>query len=451
MHTFDEYSLKKEVLQAIQEIHFTTPTTIQHLVIPHALKNQNIIGKGKTGSGKTHAFLIPLANKIQKDKPILQSILLVPTRELALQLYQCCKIFFKNFPEVKISCLMGGQESQKDIEKLNVTPQILIGTPERIQHIVIDNGLLNLSTVSTLIIDEADMTLEMGFLNEVDCIASLIHPQAQIMVFSATIPVGIRPFLKKYLKNPILIEDDKSSDHENIEHILYPSKERNIYDILDLILQNINPYVCLIFANTKKEVENIYNELHLRNYDVEMIHGDLKSRERKKNIKRSLNGEFKYIIASDIASRGIDIPGVSHVISIGMPSIEHLDFYMHRAGRCGRNNLTGQCITIYQNKDKEAISKLSDQGITFVTKEIKNHEWKTLKNFDSRKKRMKKPGEMDVEIKKVIHQNRLKKVKPNYKKKIKLQIDQIKRKHKREFIKKEIKKRQIQKYKEGNQ
>ena len=188
MHTFDEYSLKKEVLQAIQEIHFTTPTTIQHLVIPHALKNQNIIGKGKTGSGKTHAFLIPLANKIQKDKPILQSILLVPTRELALQLYQCCKIFFKNFPEVKISCLMGGQESQKDIEKLNVTPQILIGTPERIQHIVIDNGLLNLSTVSTLIIDEADMTLEMGFLNEVDRIASLIHPQAQIMVFSATIP-----------------------------------------------------------------------------------------------------------------------------------------------------------------------------------------------------------------------------------------------------------------------
>ena len=346
---------------------------------------------------------------------------------------------------------MGGQESQKDIEKLNVTPQILIGTPERIQHIVIDNGLLNLSTVSTLIIDEADMTLEMGFLNEVDRIASLIHPQAQIMVFSATIPVGMRPFLKKYLKNPILIEDDKSSDHENIEHILYPSKERNIYDILDLILQNINPYVCLIFANTKKEVENIYNELHLRNYDVEMIHGDLKSRERKKNIKRSLNGEFKYIIASDIASRGIDIPGVSHVISIGMPSIEHLDFYMHRAGRCGRNNLTGQCITIYQNKDKEAISKLSDQGITFVTKEIKNHEWKTLKNFDSRKKRMKKPGEMDVEIKKVIHQNRLKKVKPNYKKKIKLQIDQIKRKHKREFIKKEIKKRQIQKYKEGNQ
>ena len=181
----------------------------------------------------TPNYLMPgIANKIQKDKPILQSILLVPTRELALQLYQCCKIFFKNFPEVKISCLMGGQESQKDIEKLNVTPQILIGTPERIQHIVIDNGLLNLSTVSTLIIDEADMTLEMGFLNEVDRIASLIHPQAQIMVFSATIPVGIRPFLKKYLKNPILIEDDKSSDHENIEHILYPSKERNIYDIL---------------------------------------------------------------------------------------------------------------------------------------------------------------------------------------------------------------------------
>ncbi len=448
MQTFEQYPLKKEVLQAIQDIHFSTATKIQTLVLPHALKNQNLIGKGKTGSGKTHAFLIPLANKISEDK-ILQSILLVPTRELAIQLYQHCLLFFKNF-NIKIVCLMGGQDSQKDIEKLSTTPQILIGTPERIQHIVIDNGLLNLSTVSTFIVDEADMTLEMGFINEVDRIASLINSQAQIMVFSATIPVGIRPFLKKYLKNPVFIEDESSTYNENIEHILYPSKERNIYDILDLILQNINPYICLIFANTKKEVELIYQELSKRNYPIEMIHGNLKSRERKKNIKKSLEGQFKYIVASDIASRGIDIPGVSHVISIGMPQLDHLDFYMHRAGRCGRNQLTGQCITIYSNKDKEAILKLTEQRIIFNTKEIKNNEWKTLKNLDARQKRVKKPTQLDLEIKKVLHIKRSSKVKPNYKKKIRVQIDQLKRKKRQEMIKKDIH-RQLKKKKEGNQ
>lgn len=442
MNSFENYPLKVEVLQAIQNLNFKQPTKIQSLVIPIALNNQNLIGKGKTGSGKTHSFLIPLANKINVHDQTLQSIILLPTRELALQINKRCKEFFITQSEVKITCLTGGQDVNKDLNKLNVTPQILIGTPEKIKKLVIEKGTLNLSTVHTFIIDEADMTLEMGFLNEVDRIASLIKNDAQIMVFSATIPAGIRSFMKKYLKNPILLEDDLSPNNQNIEHILYPTRGRNSFETLHLILENINPYICLIFANTKKEVEEVYYYLSNLGYDVEMIHGDLKSRERKRNIKKTLEGKFKYIVASDIASRGIDIAGVSHVISLGLPS-NNLEFYMHRAGRCGRSSLTGQCITIYKNQDKETITKLEQLGIQFKNKEIKNGEWKEIKEFDARKKRGKKVTELDLKIQKVVATNKNKKVKPNYKKKIKMQVDKLKRKHKREVIQKDIRKRQI--------
>lgn len=442
MSLFEDYKLKPIVLESINSIGFKKPTIIQNLVIPVALENKNLIGKGKTGSGKTHSFLIPISNKIQTSKQTLQCVILVPTRELAIQINKCCKDFFALQKDIKITCLTGGVDANRDLSKLSTTPHILIGTPERIKKLVIDNGSLNLSTVETFVIDEADMTLEMGFLNEVDRIASLIKKDAQIMVFSATIPAGIKAFMRKYLKKPVLLEDEKSNVHANIEHVLYPCRGKDKKEVLHTILQNINPYVCLIFANTKKEVEEVYKYLVNLDYPVEMIHGDLKSRERKRNIKRSLEGEFKYIVASDIASRGIDIAGVSHVISIGLPK-NNLEFYMHRAGRCGRNNLDGTCITIFNNSDKEAINRLIGQKVEFKTKEIKNGEWKEIKDFNSRINRTKKVTELDLQIQKVVATNKNKKVKPNYKKKIRDQVDKLKRKHKREIIQKDIKKRQI--------
>lgn len=444
MPNFNKYGLKQEVLESIKNIGFTKPTKIQDIVIPVALKKINLIGKGKTGSGKTHSFLIPIANRIEVDNPNLQCIVLLPTRELSLQIYQTFKEFFKdNFSNLKITCLTGGKDSKRDLTKLNVTPQILIGTPEKIKKMTVDTGAVNLSTVNTFVIDEADMTLEMGFLNEVDMIANLVDKKAHIMVFSATIPVGIKPFLKKYLRNPVLLEDQTAVDNQDIEHILFPCRGKSTNETLKLVLENINPYVCLIFANTKKEVEETYKYLTSLNYDVAMIHGSLQSRERKRSIKKSLNGEFKYIVASDIASRGIDIPGVSHVISLGFPK-NNLEFYLHRAGRCGRNNVTGKCISLYHNQDKQTIQKLMSMGIQFSHQEIKNDKWVVLKDFDARTRRVnKKVSEVDLEIKKVVIQNKNKKVKPNYKKKVKQQIDKIKRKHRREVIQKDIKKRQI--------
>ena len=181
MENFKQLNLKEKVLESIKNINFIKPTYIQTLVIPEALKNKSLIAKGKTGSGKTHSYLIPIANKIEENN-LLQVVVLTPTRELAMQTYQVAKEFFSLF-KLKITLLVGGQDINKDNDKLNSTPNIIIGTPQRIKSLGIDQGLINFKYVNTLIIDEADMTFELGFLNEVDKICSLIAKNAQIMVF----------------------------------------------------------------------------------------------------------------------------------------------------------------------------------------------------------------------------------------------------------------------------
>lgn len=441
MELFNDYKLNEKTLKAIESIHFVKPTLTQQMVLPYALDNKNLACKGKTGSGKTHCFLIPIANKIKEDLKTLQAIILVPTRELAIQITTRCKEFFKDF-DIKISCLTGGNDIYKDKNKVNITPQILIGTPEKICDIAINSGLLNLSHVETLVIDEADMTLELGFLNEVDRIAFLCK-NAQIMIYSATIPAGIKQFIKKYFSSPLILEDEKTMNHTQIKHILYPLRNRDSYEILLHIINHINPYICLIFCNKKEEVENTYKYLTNNGVECGIIHGDLQARERKANIKRAIDGKYRFIVCSDIAARGIDIEGVSHVISMGFPK-NNLEFYAHRAGRAGRMNLNGECITLFNKEDSECISLLEKQGIEFVVEELKNGEFKQLKEFNSREKRKNNNKTNDVlqeKIAKTVRIHKSKKVKPNYKKKVKQEVEKVKRKHRREIIQGDIKKR----------
>lgn len=441
MENFLSYNLKEKTLKAIEGVFFKKPTKTQQLVLPDALDNKNLACKGKTGSGKTHCFLIPIANKIDEESKTLQALILVPTRELAVQTTQRAKEFFKDF-DIKIACLTGGVDTLREKNRILTTPQILIGTPEKINEIAVANGLLNLAHVKTFVIDEADMTLEMGFLNEVDKVASLCK-NAQMMIFSATIPAGIRQFIRKYFSNPLVIEDEKQNYNEQIEHILYPTRGKNKNELLLNIINHLNPYICLIFCSKKEEVDEVHEFLTNNDIDCGIIHGDLAARERKANIKRALDGKYRFIVCSDIAARGIDIEGVSHVISYNLPK-NNLEFYTHRAGRAGRMNMTGQAITLFNKDDKDSITKLENQGIIFAVKEIKNGEWKELKDVDARRKR-KGQGQIATplqnEINKTVRMNKAKKVKPNHKKKVQQAIEKVKRRHRREVIQNDIKKR----------
>ena len=446
---FEELKLKDKTLQAIKNVNFKKPTHIQELVLPLSLSNQSLACKGKTGSGKTHCFLITLANNIDEKDSSLQTIILAPTRELAIQLKENCDVFFKNY-NIKITLLTGGNDVNKDIAKLNNNPQILIGTPKRIKEVVIDNGLLNINTVKTLIIDEADMTLELGFLNELDKIASLVNKNTQFLLFSATLPISLRQFIKKYFPKSQIIEDEKGNSNQLIEHILYPTRGRDKKELLLKVLANINPYVCLIFLNKKEEVEEYYKFLINNDIDCLIIHGDLPARERKRNIKMALDGKYKYIVCSDIAARGIDIEGVSYVISINIPK-NNLEYYIHRAGRCGRNGLKGQSIAFYDQSDKQYFLRLREMGINFNSKEIKDGNWVSVAGFDDRNTRKgQKTSQLDADIQKAISLNKSKKVKTNHKKKVKLAVDKVKRKHKREVIQNDIKRRTRQRAIEKN-
>ena len=432
---FDELGLKEEVLSSLDRIGFKTLTPTQEMTLPSALLNKSFACKGKTGSGKTHCFLIPIANDIDYNNKSLQSVILAPTRELATQLTKVARELFKE-TDVKIVNLTGGKDTLNDQEKIR-NVQILIGTPTRIANVGIDQGLINFKNVKHFVIDEADMTLEMGFLNEIDRIATLCKT-AQIMLFSATIPAGLRFFIRKYFKTPLLFEDSKDNANENIRHILYPLRNKDKREVLLNIIKHINPYVCLIFTNTKEEVEKTYNYLVNNGIDALIIHGDLDSRIRKANIKKAIEGKYKYIVCSDIAARGIDIEGVSHVVMLDFPK-NNLEYYVHRAGRAGRALNTGMCISLFNKEDNNTIEKLKERGIEFEIYELKNDEFTKINEFVFTKNK-KKDDPLQQEINKVVRMKKSKTVKPNYKKKVKAEVEKVKRRHRREIIRNDIKK-----------
>lgn len=443
MKDIETFNFREDTTTFIELNKFKELTKIQKEVIPCALNNDDIIGISDTGSGKTHAFLIPIFEKLSIQKPVVQAVISTPTRELAKQIYNNALLMTKVNPKIRIMLITGGTDKERTNAKIKEQPHIVIGTPGRLKDVFLNEQTLRLDTARTLVMDEADMIFEFGFLNDVDAIAGRMSKNLQIMSFSATIPQGLHLFLKKYMHQPktIRIEDDHKFQAK-IKHILIPCKHQSYEEKLLEILPYINPYVCIIFANTKKMVEGIAEFLRNHQYPVVEIHGNLSSRERNKALKEMQSMDKSYIVASDLAARGIDIEGVSHVISLGFP--KELDFYIHRSGRTGRAGKDGVCYAFYQERDVLAIKQLMKKGIDFHYEDIKNHKLVEVKNpFVSKEKHN---DLTEKEIAKVVYRKK-QKVKPGYKVKRKHQIEKLKRKAKREFVKSEIQKHQIERAK----
>ena len=274
-----------------------------------------------------------------------------------------------------------------------------------------------------------------GYLEDIDAVAGKMADDLQMMVFSATIPQNLRPFLKKYMQSPITIEiDSKLATTANVEHILLATKHQDRYDVLKKIMATIDPYICIIFANKRTEVSKITRQLREDGYKVGEIHGDLEPRERKKMMRQINNNEYQYIVATDIAARGIDIDGVSHVINMQFPT--EPDFYIHRSGRSGRGNYTGICYSMYDTTDEKNIAILERKGIEFKNMQLKNGQFVDLGQREKRKKRIRQQTELEKQVQMIIRKP--KKVKPGYKKKRKYQVEQVVRKQKRAMIRDDI-------------
>ncbi|MGT2949400.1 DEAD/DEAH box helicase [Streptococcus devriesei] len=428
--TFTDFAFKDYINRALAALHFEEPTEVQKRLIPLVLSGQDLVGESKTGSGKTHTFLLPIFEKLDENLDAVQAVITAPSRELARQIYEAAKqIAAFSDKEIRLANYVGGTDKLRQIEKLKANqPQIVIGTPGRIYDLV-QSGYLAIHKAGTFVVDEADMTLDMGFLDTVDKIAAALPKDVQILVFSATIPQKLQPFLKKYLSNPIM-EKIKNNTviADTISNWLISTKGRDKNSQILEIAQLLNPYLAIIFVNTKERADELHAYLTANGLKVAKIHGGIPPRERKRIMNQVKKLQFEYIVATDLAARGIDIDGVSHVINDAIP--QDLSFFVHRVGRTGRMGLSGTAITLYQPSDDSDIRELEKMGIAFTPKIVKNGAIQDTYDRDRRSNREKTYQKLDTEMIGLVKKKK-KKIKPGYKKKIQWKVDEKRRKARR--------------------
>lgn len=428
--SFKDFNFKPYIQRALDELKFVDPTDVQAKLIPVVRSGRDLVGESKTGSGKTHTFLLPIFEKLDESSDDVQVVITAPSRELGTQIYQATKqIAEHSEQEIRVVNYVGGTDKLRQIEKLKVSqPHIVIGTPGRIYDLV-KSGDLAIHKAHTFVVDEADMTLDMGFLDTVDKIAGSLPNDVQILVFSATIPQKLQPFLKKYLTNPVM-EKIKTATviADTIDNWLLSTKGRDKNAQILELSKLMQPYLAMIFVNTKERADELHSYLSSNGLKVAKIHGGIAPRERKRIMNQVKNLEFEYIVATDLAARGIDIEGVSHVINDAIP--QDLSFFVHRVGRTGRNGLSGTAITLYQPSDDSDIRELEKLGINFIPKVIKNGEFQDTYDRDRRNNREKSYQKLDTEMIGLVKKKK-KKIKPGYKKKIQWKVDEKRRKERR--------------------
>lgn len=419
-------------IQAMMAINkFTQLSAVQREMLPLVLKDQSVIATSPTGTGKTHAYLFGIFIKVNPKINQVQAIITAPTRELAMQIMRFAQVMLPLYPELRLTLATGGKTASS--KKNALLPHIVIGTPGRLVDLFIKSQTLPLHTAQIIVIDEADMTLEAGFLEDIDAVLSRVDRQAQILVFSATIPIALQPFLKKYLGN--LKVHHIAVDpvfNPSIQKLLINAKHHSYQDFLLKLLPTFLPNQCIIFTNTKEEAIHVSEALIKAGYQLTTLHKDLSAAQRKNAINQLISLKVTYVVATDMAARGLDFEHVSHVVSLGFPT--DLSFFKHRIGRTGRAGKSGVAITIYKTQDDMAIRSLMKQKITFEHLQLVNNQLKPLTPYGHKRVFRSVADKKAISIIKGKHQE----VKPGYKKKQQAEIKQYEAKKRREMIKKKI-------------
>ncbi|MFC5591024.1 DEAD/DEAH box helicase [Sporosarcina soli] len=426
MSKYTDYQFKPFLREAIGRLGFENPTPIQKEMIPLILKGTSAIGQAHTGTGKSHSFIIPVLERVNAEADELQAVITAPTRELATQLSNELDKMTEG-TAIRSSLLIGGTDKQRSIGKLKSNPHIVIGTPGRIRDMA-ENGALAIHTARILIIDEADLAFDMGFIEDIDHFASKMPADLEMYVFSATIPEKLKPFLTKYMESPVHVKiGERQSLTEGMHYTLVPVRSMSRKKKLLHVMEAINPYLAIIFTNTRQHADEIADYLAENCIKAGRIHGDLTPRERTRMMKQIRDLEFQYIVATDLAARGIDIPGVSHVINYELP--DDLEFFIHRVGRTARAGLEGTAITLYEPSEDDKVVRIEKMGIPFVHEDVKKGEWIEIKERHARKNRLKQEDEIDRKAVSIVKKPA--KVKPGYKKKMAQEIEKIKKRERR--------------------
>jgi superfamily II DNA/RNA helicase len=348
---FNDYKLSEDIIRALEGLGYAQPTDVQNQVIPAALEKKDLTVKSKTGSGKTAAFGIPLCEMVEWEENKPQALILTPTRELALQVNEDITNIGR-FKRIKATPLYGKESFSKQTAQLKQKTHVIVGTPGRVMD-HIERGTLELERIRYLVIDEADEMLSMGFIEQVEKIVQKLPKSRVTLLFSATLPKDIEKLCHKIMKNPVNIEIAAAPGTATslIDHSLIQVKEGDKPKLLQDLLVVENPDSCIIFGRTQEQVDKVYNQLDELGFRCGKIHGGMEQEDRFKVMNEFRKGAFRYLVATDVAARGIDIDSISHVINYDLP--QDSEGYVHRTGRTGRAGNAGKAISFATpNEDK---------------------------------------------------------------------------------------------------
>lgn len=355
--TFEELGVHPDLVRAIIELGFETPMPVQEKVIPHLLSQPgDVVALAQTGTGKTAAFGLPLLQRIDPGFHRPQALILSPTRELCLQIGSDLADFSKYLPEVKVLPVYGGSSIESQIRALRGGAQIIVATPGRLIDLI-DRGVVKLDDVHTVVLDEADEMLNMGFLDSIDAILSHVPQQRKMLMFSATMPDDIARISRKYMVDPVeFVVGRRNEGAENVRHIYYMVNARDKYLALKRVADNSPNIYGIIFCRTRRDTQDIADKLIADGYNAEALHGDLSQQQRDIVMRKFRDRVISLLVATDVAARGLDVDDLTHVINYGLP--DDTAVYTHRSGRTGRAGKTGISIAIIHSRERGKLREI---------------------------------------------------------------------------------------------
>ncbi len=388
MDTFRSLGLSETLVSLLQKQGITTPTQIQASAIPSILKGLDLIGKSQTGTGKTLTYLLPFLHRVKPDDEGVAVLIMTPTRELARQVFDVLSPFAKAL-SLDAADVIGGRTIENQLRKLRREPHFIIGTPGRLlDHL--RRRALSLDTVKAVVLDEADQMLAAGFRGDIETILDKTPRRRQILLFSATMPDAAVRLSRKYMQQPKTIDQSPKVTASTVEQRIYMTTAPRKYRLLLRHLKEMNPYLALVFCNTKEEAHTLAERLA---QDIDMpvdeLHGDMSQGQRNQVLRNFETAKLQILVASDIAARGIDAVGVSHVFNYGIP--KNLEYYVHRIGRTGRAGQKGLAVTYATPEDGALLRRLERSIEETITRYDENGEIRRVRTAKP-KRRVVLPG-----------------------------------------------------------
>ena len=393
MNSFEQLGVRDDLRRAIEELGFENPMPVQEKVIPHLLDETrgDVVALAQTGTGKTAAFGLPLLQRINPELRRPQALILSPTRELCLQIGSDLADFSKYMPAVKVLPVYGGSSIESQIRALRDGVQIIVATPGRLIDLI-NRKVVNLSDVHTVVLDEADEMLNMGFLDSINDILANVPEKRKMLMFSATMPPEIARIAKKYMHDPVeFVIGNRNEGAANVRHIYYMVNARDKYLALKRIADNSPNIYAIIFCRTRRDTQEIADKLIADGYNADALHGDLSQQQRDIVMRKFRDRVIRLLVATDVAARGLDVDDLTHVINYGLPDDSAV--YTHRSGRTGRAGKTGVSVAIIHSREKGKLREIEKKiGKTFERKEVPTPEHiieKQLYNLADRIERVK--------------------------------------------------------------